>query len=71
MNDKKKNSNGSSGLVLGMCIGLAIGTAVGAATDNIGLWMPVGLCLGRALGLALGHKKKEDSEDGTDDTKQP
>lgn len=59
MNDKK-NASGGFGTALGLCLGLAIGTAVGAATQNLGLWMPIGMC----LGLALGHGWKADSEDG-------
>ena len=46
-----------------MCIGLCLGVAIGAATDNIGLWVPIGLCLGVALGGAVSddednNKKK-------------
>ena len=39
----------------------------GAATDNIGLWMPIGLSVGLGLGLVMGHNSEDDNEDVTDD----
>ena len=54
-------------MAIGMCIGLAIGIAIGAATDNIGLWLPVGLCIGLSLGPVFDHKSEDDKKDDSDD----
>ena len=54
-------------MAIGMCIGLAIGIAIGAATDNIGLWLPVGLCIGLSLGPVFDHKSEDDKKDDLDD----
>lgn len=58
MKDKKDNSV-SSEMVIGMCLGLCIGTAIGAATDNIGLWMPIGLSVGMCPGIALENSETQ------------
>lgn len=66
MNKDSKDKKGSSGLAIGMCLGLSIGTTIGAATDNIGLWMPIGLSVGMCLGLVLNQNKDDDNKDDTD-----
>ena len=65
MNKDSKSNKGSSGLAIGMCLGLSIGTAIGAATDNIGLWMPIGLSVGMCLGLVFNQGRDDDNEDDT------
>jgi hypothetical protein len=39
-----------------------IGTAIGAATNNIGLWLPIGVSLGVSLGLVLGNDGEDEDE---------
>lgn len=75
MSDKKKPENEgqymSMGLSLGMCLGISIGMAVGAAFGNIPIGMcfgvSIGMCLGIGIGSVIDAKKKNKSDDTTDD----
>lgn len=41
---------------------MCLGTAIGAATDNIGLWLPIGLCMGVALGVSFSDDEDDNKK---------
>jgi hypothetical protein len=49
-------------MVWGMLLGMAAGVVVGAATDRMGLWLPIGLVLGMFVGLVVRGRRARDDE---------
>ncbi len=60
---EKKTNKTAYGVSIGMVIGAGVGIALGAATNNMGLWLPIcvgcGLALGASVGVTMDTMKKK------------